>query len=83
MRTLSYIFVILELCNLLPTFPSTDLVVDYFEGGLHQIYLTQYNIQSMAVMSLEQLKTIVNKLIDIRIRAIGAHMADPLVNPPW
>lgn len=30
-------------------------------------------------MSLEQLKTVVNKLSDIRSRAIAAHMTDPLI----
>lgn len=74
-----YFYAILELCNKLPTFPSTEVIIDFFESGLHIDYLTQYNLLSTSNMSLEQLKTVVNKLSDIRSRAIAAHMTDPLI----
>lgn len=75
-----YFYAILELCNKLPTFPSTEVIIDFFESGLHIDYLTQYNLLSTSNMSLDQLKTVVNKLSDIRSRAIAAHMTDPLIS---
>jgi len=73
-----YLYGILELCNQLETFPSDEAIIEYFEMGIHQSYLTQYHLLSIPEMTLEQLKTVVNKLNNIRANTSAAHMLNPL-----
>lgn len=75
-----YFYNILDLCNQLNPVPNTETILDYFESGLNSSYLTQYNLLTKPNMTLEDLKSVVNKLSDIKNRAVAAHMADPLVS---
>lgn len=77
-----YFYGILELCKKLTPPPSDEVLLDYFERGLHPSYITQFNLLASSTMTQEKLKEVVNKLSNIRKRAVEAHMSDPLVTPP-